>query len=276
MLIVSLGQTACRLADKFSIYPDYKIYRVDHDIPKGKQNLKIPHYDQSYEYENEFPQDKLEKFFGKLKGEVLFVTCGSEPTSLLSLRILEILTKSCIVSICYIRLDKLLIGQDKKEIEKMVFETLQNFTLSAYLKQMYVFDNTLVEKMCQDINVFNYYDKVYEMVAWILNTNYSLKQQKNIFGNLAETREMGIKSFSVGDLHMNNRSGFLLDNVSEERIYYIISENIIQENKQLFDEIRGTMKLKEEGNKKICYAVYKSEMDEGLVLTEQQSMVYQK
>jgi hypothetical protein len=278
MIVLSLGPTACRIADKFSSYPGYKLYKISHDLVRIKNNLKVPQYEQFYEYEQTFPQDKLDRFLKTLRGEVLFVTCGSEPISLLSLRVLEILSKSCTISICYIKLDQMLVGQEKKEIEKLVYEMLQNYTLSGYVQQMYLFDNTLVEKMCQDIDVFNYYDKVYEMISWILHTNNSLKYQDAIFDNLNKTREMGIKSFSLGSLEGEQKnSTFLLDKVTEEKVYYVINKNLIQQNKELFNTIRNDIQKESIGiNKKMCYAVYSTELEQSLVLTEQQSLIYQK
>jgi hypothetical protein len=277
MFLIALGSTACKVVDKFSLYPGYKVYKFDHDLPKSKFNLKVPTCQQFYEYEQLFTDEKLERFLKGVKGEALLVTCGSDPISLLSLRVGKILTSLCPTSVCYIKLDQLLVGGEKKEIERMVFEMLQNYTLSAYFQQMYLFNNTLIEKMCQGIDMFNYYDKVYEMVAWILHTNKSLKAQSSAFENLSKSREMGIKAFKLSRIYDGQeKNTFSLDKVTEERIYYIVDDKLIQENKELFNDIREGIKFKEVENKKVCYAVYVLETNGGIVLTEQQSLSYQK
>ena len=84
--IIGLGQAGCNIADKFSQYPQYKVYKIDVDLKKAPRCYSFPKYNTSEEYEKSCPS--LKNFFKHVKGEILFITsCGLISSA--SLRILE-------------------------------------------------------------------------------------------------------------------------------------------------------------------------------------------
>jgi hypothetical protein len=65
MNIVGLGGAGCNIADAFSQYPQYNIFKIDVDI-SGDRCYSVPKLSGAEEYEkHSFP--KLDSFFGDIR-----------------------------------------------------------------------------------------------------------------------------------------------------------------------------------------------------------------
>ena len=86
MNIIGLGAAGCSIAKKFSQYAQYSVHLIDCIKHKGNC-LKVPERASHEEYE---AKARLKNaFFEAIKGECLFIVCGAESISGMSLRILE-------------------------------------------------------------------------------------------------------------------------------------------------------------------------------------------
>ena len=76
--VIGLGKAGCAIADKFSQYPQYKIFKIDiENIAENKKNEKLLKKKTSPEqYETSVPSMKT--FLKPSTDDVLFVLSGSE------------------------------------------------------------------------------------------------------------------------------------------------------------------------------------------------------
>ena len=86
MNVIGLGKAGCNIAEKLSQYPQYEAYYID-SVARPGSSLKVPKKKSHEEYE---AKTRLRaNFFKQIKGECLFIVCGCETISGLTLRILE-------------------------------------------------------------------------------------------------------------------------------------------------------------------------------------------
>ena len=98
MDIVGLGQAGCNLADCFSKYPQYKIYKIDVGV-EGDRCFNVQKQNTPEAYEANTPN--FTDFFSDLGQEVAFIVGGAGYISAMSLAILQQI-KDKKVSILYI------------------------------------------------------------------------------------------------------------------------------------------------------------------------------
>jgi len=274
MNIVALGKTACDLADKFKKYSSYKIYQID-DNPKKRSRffLKVPSCDFPQEYEQNAPIEKIEKLFKSIKeGDILFVTCGSDFISSLSLVILEQLNKHSRVSVVYLRRDPMFLSARKKDFENVVYMCLQNYTMMDFLEQMYVVSYDYLEKFLENIDMENYQDQLNEIISWGIHSINFYDRKKPIIDNYSVKENYGIKTVGISKFGEGDEEKlfFLLDNVKEKRYYYIV-------DKILFGKAKEDIRNKIENEKcKVFYGLYSSDLKENIVITIYQTMKVQK
>ena len=74
--VIGLGKAGCAIADKFSQYPQYKIFKIDiENIAENKKNEKLLKERTSPEqYEANFPS--MRAFLKPSTDDVLFVLSG--------------------------------------------------------------------------------------------------------------------------------------------------------------------------------------------------------
>ena len=85
MNVIGLGDAGCKIADCFSQYSQYKIFKINVDI-EGKGCYNVPILETAEEYES-YAYPKIKTFFKGLKGETLLIVGGSgkSPAVLLDL-----------------------------------------------------------------------------------------------------------------------------------------------------------------------------------------------
>ena len=74
MNIIGLGKAGCAIADRFSEYSQYNIFKIDVDIT-GDSCYSLKRQQGPEEYEQNAPNFK--DFFGKIEGKTVFVMGGS-------------------------------------------------------------------------------------------------------------------------------------------------------------------------------------------------------
>ena len=87
--IVGLGKAGCAIADRFSKYPQYKIFKIDSEgLDKDeKRSHLLKRRKHPEQYESDAPQ--LKTFFRYTTDNVLFVVSGSGVISGATLQVLK-------------------------------------------------------------------------------------------------------------------------------------------------------------------------------------------
>ena len=238
--VIGLGKAGCAIADKFSQYPQYKIFKIDiENIAENKKNEKLLNKKASPEqYETSVPS--MRTFLKPSTDDVLFVLSGSGSVSGTSLRILEQLSKmKKTINVLYIKPDVEFLGTNNKAQERLVRNVLQEYARSGKLARLYMVDNKLVESIIGEVPVFGYYDKLNDLIASTLHMVNLYNHQDSVHSTSFETSDMArISTFGVIDTESGEEKlFFLLDNTSEKCYYYAINQKTLETDGTLMKKI---------------------------------------
>ena len=182
MNIVGLGKAGCAIADRFSEYPQYEIYKIDVGL-EGKRCYDVKERSSPEEYEANTPSFK--RFFGKIGGETLFIIGGSGSVSAMSLRIVEQIKGTCEISILYIKPDTFLLSEPKKLHEKVTYNVLQEYARSAAVKRIYLVSNPELENILGDVPIVGYYEKLNDLIVSTMHMTNVFLNSDTILGGLS-------------------------------------------------------------------------------------------
>jgi hypothetical protein len=238
--VIGLGKAGCAIADKFSQYPQYKIFKIDsEDIAENTKGEKLLKRKSSPEqYETSVPS--MRTFLKPSTDNVLFVLSGSGAVSGSSLRILEQLSKmKKTISVLYIKPDIEFLGSNNKAQERLVRNVLQEYARSGKLARLYMIDNKLVEAIIGEVPVFGYYDKLNDLIVSTLHMVNLYNHQSSVHSTSFETSDMArISTFGVIDTESGEEKlFFLLDNLSEKCYYYAINQKTLETDGTLMKKI---------------------------------------
>lgn len=235
MNILGLGKGGCAIADLFSHYPEYKVYKADTGL-KGKNCFNIPLCKTIEQYEEKLPDFKP---LTKLKGETMFIICGGGNISGASLKLLEQI-KHTDITVLYVRPDQNLISAEIATKDRVVFNILQEFTRSGLFKKMLLVSNSQVENLLGGLSVLEYYDNLNKVIVSTIHMVNYLLTAKNVFGKMTAERDVD-RIFTVGILNLEEGIENYLYNLSTPRqkvFLYAIKEDDLTTNKELIKMIQ--------------------------------------
>jgi len=271
--IVGLGNAGCKLADELSKYPQYKIYKLDTNLPEAEENYSLPKLTNPEEYDA--LELNLGDFFKEATQDVLFIVAGSGLISNASLAVLKALRKHR-VSIMYIKPDlELLTPQSIPWLsERAVFGVLQELTRSGLFEKMWIISNPHVEKIIGDVPIIGYYDKLNEMIATTFHMINVFRHVDPIIENRSEIPK-GCRIGTLGIANMKNQKKlfFPLDDTSDSDYIFSVGREILENDGSLLKRINKIIK---EVNHRAYYGVYASKYDDIHVYLEQLTSIIQK
>lgn len=261
--IIGLGQAGCNIADKFSQYPQYAVYKIDVGLKKKPRHYALKQHDHPEQYEANCPN--LSRFFkGVNDDEILFITsCGF--VSAASLRILQILKrKGCKISVLYIKPDKSLLPQMKILNDNVLYGVFQEYARSGVLERIYLIDNVKLAEIMGDIPLREYYNRLNDMIVstfHMLNVYDHLEPEMSTFGEPVATARIstfGLVGFEEGE----ERLFFDLQEAREKRHYYAIPDEQLETDGTLMKKITTQLKNSVEDDIiKISYGIYSTNYD---------------
>lgn len=241
--IIGLGSAGCNIADKFSTYKQYDIYKIDVGLDGLKKDGM---YDMPWQCNVERYEDKcpnMKNFFKNVKGEVLFVVSGAGDISGTTLRALECL-KHCEINVLYIETDLELLRPTKTAQERSAYYILQEYARSGVFKSLYLVSNIVTEEHLGDVPLNEYHDRINDMVVstlHMLNVYNHIDSESDTFSDIHETARIatiGLLDFENENLKMF----FSLDKIKETRYYYAINKEKVETDGTLFKKIRQQVK----------------------------------
>lgn len=235
MNVLGLGKGGCELADLFSAYPEYKVYKADAGL-KGKNCLNIPLCKTIEEYEEKLPEFKQ---LSKMKGETLFILCGGGNVSGATLRLLEQI-KHTNITVLYIRPDISLVSGETALKDRAICNVLQEFTRSGLFKKMILISNSQVENLLGGLAVLEYYDSLNKVIVSTIHMINYLLTAKDIFGKMSAERDVDRIS-TVGILNTEDWTESYLYNLTSSRqkiFLYAIKNDDLTTNKELIKMIQ--------------------------------------
>jgi hypothetical protein len=235
MTILGLGKGGCAIADLFSQYPEYKVFKADTGL-KGKNCFNIPTCKTIEDYEEKLPEFKT---LAKLKGETLFVLCGGGNVSGASLRLLE-QVKHTDITVLYIRPDPNLISAEIAIKDRAIFGILQEFTRSGLFKKMLLISNPQVENLLGGLSIMEYYDSLNKVIVSTIHMVNYLLTAKDVFGKISAERDVDRIS-TVGILNVEDGTENYLYNLASARqkvFLYAVKQDDLTTNKELIKMIQ--------------------------------------
>ena len=243
MNIIGLGKAGCAIADRFSEYPQYNVFKIDVDI-EGPLCYNMKYQKGPEEYESNVPS--LKTFFEDAKGQTVLVLGGSGDISAISLRIMEQIKDSCAINILYIRPDTQLLSEPKKLHEKVTYNVLQQYARSNAINRIYLVSNTEVESILGTVPIMGYYEKLNELIVYTMHMINVFNNSEPVMGSLSSPKETR-KICTVGtyDIEKDEEKLFFpLDTVREISYIYGVGEKRLREDGSLHKKIVSQMKGK--------------------------------
>ena len=267
MNIIGLGDAGCNIADSFSQYPQYKIFKINVDID-GKDCYNVPILETAEEYES-YDYPKMRSFFKGVKGETLFIIGGSGKISCGSLRILESI-KRLPISILYIQPDLEMLDDTQKKQEKLVRNVIQEYTRSGIFEKVCLVSNECLDGIVGGAPIIGYFDALNDLLVPSLHMVNFFSNTKAVSGGIPKAKNTHrIYTVGIFDTQKNEEKMFFSLDKSRNKCYiYGVSEEKLKTDKKLMNKIKKQIESKKEENLDISYAIYPTdyEYDVGYVI----------
>jgi hypothetical protein len=272
--IIGLGQAGCTIAERFSQYPQYEVYKMDVGLKRTPRTYGLKEGPSPEEQEKSL--GSLKRFFKDVSGDVLFVVAGSGATSGASLRILEQI-KDCSLHILYIYSDVELLGETARLQQRVTFNVFQEYARSGVLQNVILVDNTRLEEILGDLPIIGFYDQLNELLVPTMHMINVLRHGDSIMDNISPPHDISrIVSYGLVDFDTGEENLFFnLDNVREKVYYYAINEEKLREQGGLHKRVIAQVKENAK-NTKTTYGIYPTQYDEDYVYCVAYSSIIQE
>lgn len=254
MNIIGIGQAGCQVAKQFEKYSQYETYFVDTKKQKQYGNFfKVVPRSSHEEYEEKYKSLP----FKKITGDVTLVVSGSGKISGILLRVLEQL-KNKKVSILYIKPDLKAADKKAKTREKIVFGILQQYARSNLISQLFVFSNLKVESVLNNVSIQNYWNDINNVISSTYHMYNVFENTEPILSTLSEPAEVSkISTFGVLSFDkLDEKTFYDLEKPRLKKYFFGVSEETLNQEKDLLQKIRGYVDSNAEENCSTCFAIY--------------------
>ena len=256
MNVVGLGSVGCAVADCFSKFPQYSIYKIDTGL-KGTNCFHVPRRKTHEEYEEKCPSFKAK--FKKIEGPTVFILSGAGMIAGACLRLLEQLSHNP-VTVLYIQPDIALLGETQTIQERIVYNVLQEYARSGMLERIYLMSNSKIQEGIGDLPIRGYYDTINQA---IVNTFHMLNvfgHSAPVLGTFTEPAPISrISTMGVLDVEKNEEKWFFDLQIPRDVVYYYgISKEELETDGKLFKNITDFVKSNIDDNINVSYGVYET------------------
>ena len=260
MNVIGLGRAGCAIADCFSKFPQYEVYKFDVDI-EGDNCFKIPKKKSHEEYEKKFPNFK--KRLQKISGDVIFILCGAGSITGGALRLLEQLSDVS-VTVLYVEPDVAMLSETEATQERIVNNVFQEYARSGIFERMYLVSNSEIEKCIGDVPIISYYDTINQALVNTLHMVNVFKYSEPILGTFTEPHEIArISTIGILDIEKSEEKWFYDLQIPRDVVYYYgINEDDLRTDGTLFKKIKDYIKEKVEEKINVSYGVYKTNYEQ--------------
>ena len=261
--IIGLGAAGCKIADKFSRYSQYDVYKMDVGLKRTPRTYGIKSVNTPEEFEQSI--GSLKRFFKPLQGEVLFVVAASGFVSGASLRILEQI-KAHNISILCVCSDPDLLGEIDRMQQRLATNVFQQYARSGVFKNVCLIYNNHLENILGDVPIIGFHDKLNELLISTIHMINVLDHSDSIMDNVSAPHEVsrlstyGIVDFKTGE----EKLFFPVDNVREKVYYYAINEKKLRESNDIRKKIISQVK-ENSVDTKVSYGIYSTQYEEDYV-----------
>tara|TARA_A100001515_G_C4583160_1_gene213599 strand:- start:1197 stop:2018 length:822 start_codon:yes stop_codon:yes gene_type:complete len=269
-VVIGLGTVACKIAQNFSQYPQYKIYSYDVADNDYVNYKPIPNCASHENYE----RCKLKFDIRSREKDVIFIVCGAGKSSGLCLRMLEKL-KNKNIDVLYIKPDIDILSERAAMRERLTSQVLQQYARSALLRSVTMIDNLSVSSVVGDVSVAEYWDTINQT---IVSTYHMINVFKNSHSDLSTFSDLPVTARinTIGIVADNEDKLFYPLLMAREKLYYYaISKKTMDEEKGLYNKITDSIKAKSEDKVRCSFGIFPTNYEVDYVYTLQVSSLIQ-
>jgi len=261
--IIGLGAAGCRVADNFSQYPQYDVYKMDVGLKRTPRTYGIKNANTPEEFEQSI--GSLKRFFKPLQGEVLFIVGGSGFVSGASLRILEQIKSHDITILC-ICSDPDLLGEMDKMQQRLTTNVFQQYARSGVFKGVSLIYNNELENILGDVPIIGFHEKLNSLLTSTIHMTNVLEHSDSIMDNISSPHEVSrISTYGIVDFETGKEKLFFpVDEIREKVYYYAINENKLRESSDIRKKIISQVK-ENSVDTKVSYGIYSTQYEEDYV-----------
>ena len=261
--IIGLGNTGCNIAEKFSTYPQYVVYKIDAGLKRTPRTYGLKKCSTPEEYEESVAN--LKRFFKEVQGDILFIVSASGLISGASLTILQHI-KKCNIHVMCVHSDVELLGEVSRLQQRVVSNVFQEYARSGLFARAILIDNASLEKVIGDVPIIGFYDQLNNLLASTSHMINVFNHSESIMDNISPPHEIsristcGFVDFGTGE----EKLFFPLDNIREKVYYYAINEKKLRESNDIRKKIISQVK-ENSVDTKVSYGIYSTQYDEDYV-----------
>jgi hypothetical protein len=259
--LIGLGQAGCNIVESLSQYPQYKCYYIDSEQRHKDNFFPVDKQRDCEKYENNCPS--FNSFFKGISRDVLLVVGGSGAISGLSLRILNEI-KDNNLNVLYIQPDLELLSELGRKQEKVVYNVLQQYTMSKLFKNLFLVSNPVLEKIVEKISILNYHKQLNELITSAFHMINIFNHTDSVMDTFASVDgAVNIATFGIIDVKQNEQKLFFpLDNLRELRYYYAINREELEREGNLLANVKKNIKESTNEDIRASYGIYTSKYEQ--------------
>ena len=232
MHIIGVGKAGSNIAKKFKKYPQYTTHCIG-----LTQEYKLPDCKTMEEMEQNTPD--FPELIEKVSGDTIVLCAGGGIQSGALMRLLGALT-NVNIKMVYIRPEINFVSPVAKQREKLAYNVLQEYARSGMFERLYIVHNTKISNILGNLSVGEYFNKINEFIAETVHMINYFKNSEAVMSNITQPRDVcRISTIGVYDLEEEKENYFFeLENIREKNFYYSFSDENLNENNNLLNEIR--------------------------------------
>ena len=274
--VLGLGKLGCLVAEEFTAYPEYRVYKIDSDTDE-RASLSIGKYSNMQEYEKNIQKDEVEIYLRSIKegDEVLFILEGGEPISGASLSILETI-KSAKISVMYIVPDRELCSLVQRRDDRICFYVMQEYARSGLFENLFLLEKASVENLIGDVSIQEHEKQISYFIAYVFAMlNYFKHTESVLSGEITRSDISRLSTIGICSLENDTSMLFPLEDIKDTMFFYGIPEKDLDEDQSLMRKIKSHVKDKNPGES-AGFSIYSTTLDKPFIVGMYSSAEVQK
>jgi hypothetical protein len=262
--VVALGSLAGQISKGFEMYPEYDVYQIGVGLKESKYAKGIKRQGSVEEYEANPPPTK--RFLKGVSRDVVFICTGTEPECGAALRVMETI-KDKNITVIYLRSDLELVSETERMQDKVAFNVLQQYARSGLLERIYLVDVTKLDVIIGETPITEYADKQAQLVASTYHMVQVFQNSQPVFGNMLPSEKVNrISTLGLTEIgEKEDKWFFSMDNSFENYYLYAVSEELLNEDKRLLNNIKKQVKSRLQDNTKVMFGIYPTSYEQNYV-----------
>jgi hypothetical protein len=274
--VLGLGKLGCAIAEEFTAYPEYRVYKIDADTNE-RASLSIGKYSNMQEYEKNLQKDEVEIYLRSIKegDEVLFVVEGGDPISGASLSILETI-RFAKISVMYVVPDRELCSLVQKRDDRICFYVMQEYARSGLFDNLFLLEKASVENLIGDVSIQEHEKQMAYFIAYVFAMLNFFKHTASVLsGEISRNDISRLSTLGICSLEDDTSMLFPLEGIKDTMFFYGIPERDLDEDQSLMRKIKSHVKDRNPGES-AGFSIYSTTLDKPFIVGMYSSAQVQK